>query len=222
MDGLWANGVKAPVNLTAVSPSSARVEHTSSPRVPPRLRAELETYAFSFLPLQAIDTGTSLIYVPPALASAFYGLIPGSKRASRYGSGQSSLPTFVPRRSESSDRQKDGQKSLTRILPPHSCPLLFFFIGFWTVPCFSVKQIELSFGGYRFAINASDFYLGRVSASSTDCVGGVLSIGNGLPSNLAIIGDEFLKSCEFLGGVNNFGPSFTPSKRFQKFRVLHI
>jgi hypothetical protein len=64
------------------------------------------------------------------------------------------------------------------------------------VPCFSVKSVELSFGGYRFAINASDFYLGRVSASSTDCVGGILSIGNGLPSNLAIIGDEFLKSCE--------------------------
>lgn len=49
-----------------------------------------------------------------------------------------------------------------------------------------------------------------MSASSTDCVGGVISIGNGLPSNLAIIGDEFLKSCEFLGGVNDFGPAFTP------------
>ena len=66
------------------------------------------------------------------------------------------------------------------------------------MPCFSVKGVELSFGGYRFEINASDFYLGRVSASSTDCVGGVLSMGNGLPSNLAIIGDEFLKSCEQL------------------------
>ncbi|KAH9985819.1 acid protease [Russula compacta] len=117
MDGLWANGVKAPAKLTA-----------------------------------AIDTGTSLIYVPHALASAFYDLIPGSKRASQYGS------------------------------------------GFWTVPCFSVKQIELSFDGYRFAIDPKDFFLGRVSASSTDCVAGVLSIGNGLPSNLAIIGDEFLKS----------------------------
>ena len=66
------------------------------------------------------------------------------------------------------------------------------------MPCFSVKSVELSFGGYRFEINASDFYLGRVSASSTDCVGGVLSMGNGLPSNLAIIGDEFLKSCKRL------------------------
>jgi len=100
----------------------------------------------------AIDTGTSLIYVPPTLASAFYSLIPGSKRASQYGS------------------------------------------GFWTVPCFSVKQIELSFNEHRFAINPRDFYLGRVSARSTDCVAGILSMGNGLPANLAIIGDEFLKS----------------------------
>jgi len=102
----------------------------------------------------AIDTGTSLIYVPAALAAAFYALIPGSKRASQYGP------------------------------------------GFWSVPCYSVTQIELSFdgGNRRFAIHPDDFYLGRVSAGSTACVAGVLSIGNGLPPNLAIIGDVFLKS----------------------------
>lgn len=100
----------------------------------------------------AIDTGTSLIYVPAALATAFYALIPGSKRASQYGP------------------------------------------GFWSVPCYSVKRIELSFDGNRFAIHPDDFYLGRVSAGSTACVAGVLSIGNGLPPNLAIIGDVFLKS----------------------------
>ena len=68
--------------------------------------------------------------------------------------------------------------------------------GFWSVPCYSAKQIELSFDGNRFAIHPDDFYLGRVSAGSTACVAGVLSIGNGLPPNLAIIGDVFLKSCE--------------------------
>jgi hypothetical protein len=67
--------------------------------------------------------------------------------------------------------------------------------GFWSVPCYSVKRIELSFDGNRFAIHPDDFYLGRVSAGSTACVAGVLSIGNGLPPNLAIIGDVFLKSC---------------------------
>ncbi|KAH9062437.1 aspartic peptidase domain-containing protein [Lactarius vividus] len=100
----------------------------------------------------AIDTGTSLIYVPSALAAAFYALIPGSKRANQYGP------------------------------------------GFWSVPCYSVNQIELSFDGNRFAIHPNDFYLGRVSAGSTACVAGVLSIDNGLPPNLAIIGDIFLGS----------------------------
>ncbi|KAH9036753.1 acid protease [Lactarius deliciosus] len=117
MDGLWANGARAPAKLTA-----------------------------------AIDTGTSLIYVPSALAAAFYALIPGSKRANQYGP------------------------------------------GFWSVPCYSANQIELSFDGNRFAIHPNDFYLGRVSAGSTACVAGVLSIDNGLPPNLAIIGDVFLKS----------------------------
>jgi hypothetical protein len=84
------------------------------------------------------------------------------------------------------------------------------FAGFWTVPCFSVKQIELSFGGYRFAIDPVDFYLGRVSAGSTDCVAGILSMGSGLPPNLAIIGDEFLKSCECLRAASDRStrPSF--------------
>src|SRR5229473_6145739 len=84
---------------------------------------------------------------------------------------------------------------------------LTYIAGFWTVPCFSVKKIELLFNEHRFAISPKDFYLGRVSASSTDCVAGILSMGNGLPSNLAIIGDEFLKSCQCL---IDFGVSFTP------------
>lgn len=68
--------------------------------------------------------------------------------------------------------------------------------GFWSVPCYSVKRIELSFDGNRFAIHPDDFYLGRVgTAGSTACVAAILSIANGLPPNLAIIGDVFLKSC---------------------------
>ena len=42
----------------------------------------------------------------------------------------------------------------------------------------------------------NDFNLGRTSSGSSDCVGGILALGSGLPSNLAIIGDEFLKSCK--------------------------
>ena len=64
------------------------------------------------------------------------------------------------------------------------------------MPCYSVKRIELSFDGNRFAIHPDDFYLGRVGAAgSTACVAAILSIANGLPPNLAIIGDVFLKSC---------------------------
>lgn len=87
------------------------------------------------------------------------------------------------------------------------------------MPCFSVKQIELSFNEHRFAINPRDFYLGRVGARSTDCVAGILSMGNGLPANLAIIGDEFLKSCK---PDRLFGATFAPFNMMCLYRVFNI
>ena len=42
---------------------------------------------------QAIDTGTTLIYVPPATADAFYAQIPGAKSAAdMYGEGFYQFP----------------------------------------------------------------------------------------------------------------------------------
>ncbi len=82
MDGLCADGMEAPTKLTAVSSKCSSVACASHSRLMP--------LSFSSLS-QAIDTGTSLIYVPPALASAFYSLIPGSKRASQYGPGKQTL-----------------------------------------------------------------------------------------------------------------------------------
>ncbi|KAI0046080.1 acid protease [Auriscalpium vulgare] len=99
----------------------------------------------------AIDTGTTLIYLPNKLAKAFYDTIPGAKPAPEYGS------------------------------------------GFYTYPC-AKTVIELSFAGHRFKIDPSDFNLGHTKKGSSDCVGGILAIGDQLPANLAIVGDEFLKS----------------------------
>lgn len=100
----------------------------------------------------AIDTGTTLIYLPDSLAAAFYKMIPGSKRAAQYGQ------------------------------------------GFYTFPCSSKPNVQLSFNGQKFGINLYDFNLGRTSSTSSDCVGGILGAGDGFPENLAIVGDEFLKS----------------------------
>ena len=95
MDGLWADGMEAPTKLTAVS-SRSECCFVLRARRDPRIRTKFDN---PLMPLsfsvsgsaQAIDTGTSLIYVPPTIASAFYGLIPGSKRASQYGSGERPL-----------------------------------------------------------------------------------------------------------------------------------
>jgi len=40
-------------------------------------------------------------------------------------------------------------------------------------------------------------------------VGGILALGEGFPPNLAIIGDEFLKSCEFFFASKNMCSSET-------------
>jgi len=80
-----ADGREAPTKLTAVSYLSERSFESST------TDASFFPFSVSGSP-QAIDTGTSLIYVPPTIASAFYSLIPGSKRASQYGSGKRTLP----------------------------------------------------------------------------------------------------------------------------------
>ncbi|EJD46139.1 acid protease [Auricularia subglabra TFB-10046 SS5] len=99
----------------------------------------------------AIDTGTTLIYVPNAFAKAIYAQVPGAY--------------------------------LTQS-------------GYYAAPCESLSSgtIALVFSGQPFAFNINDFNLGRKSSGSSTCVAGILGLGNGFPSNLAIVGDEFLKS----------------------------
>ncbi|KAF8210169.1 aspartic peptidase domain-containing protein [Mycena galopus ATCC 62051] len=67
---------------------------------------------------------------------------------------------------------------------------------FYTYPCSTVLDIKFNFGGECFSINPVDFNLGLVAPDSRDCVGGILplSVASGFPQDLAIIGDEFLKS----------------------------
>ncbi|KAG8903570.1 hypothetical protein FRB99_003121 [Tulasnella sp. 403] len=100
----------------------------------------------------AIDTGTTLIYVPKDIASALYNAIPGAKEANQYGD------------------------------------------GFYTYPCDIPLNISLQLGSNSYALDLRDFNLGRTASGSSDCVGGILALGDGFPSDLAIVGDEFLKS----------------------------
>ncbi|KAG8988579.1 hypothetical protein FRB90_002676 [Tulasnella sp. 427] len=101
----------------------------------------------------AVDSGTSLIYVPQSIAAAVYRQIPGSQRADQqYGP------------------------------------------GFWTYPCNAKLNIQFKLGGNLFALNSVDFNLGKTGSGSSMCVGGIVGMGDSFPSDLAIFGDEFLKS----------------------------
>lgn len=65
--------------------------------------------------------------------------------------------------------------------------------GFYTAPCDAINNANVSFvfGGKSFNVDPADFNLGAVQTGSNDCVAGV---GDGGQSNLAILGDEFMKN----------------------------
>ncbi|KII92250.1 hypothetical protein PLICRDRAFT_154633 [Plicaturopsis crispa FD-325 SS-3] len=124
---------------------------------------------------QAIDTGTTFIYLPDAVTAKFYANIPGAKTAPQYGS------------------------------------------GFYTFPCNAKINIALQFSARQFSLDSGDFNLGQTESGSGVCVGGILGLGNGFPSNLAIVGDEFLKSWystyDYSNGARvGFSPSINNKK----------
>ncbi|KAG8715863.1 hypothetical protein FRC09_016226 [Ceratobasidium sp. 395] len=100
----------------------------------------------------AIDTGSTLIYLPLHEAEALYEHIPGSRQAVEFGE------------------------------------------AIWAFPCASRLELSLRFGARPFQIHPWDFNLGRTDAGSDECVGGILGLPEGFPSDFAIIGDVFLKS----------------------------
>ena len=50
--------------------------------------------------------------------------------------------------------------------------------GYYTVPCNAVPTVQFTFGGKAFSIPPSIFSLGRVSATSSDCVGAIVNGGS--------------------------------------------
>ncbi|KAJ8456379.1 hypothetical protein ONZ45_g6587 [Pleurotus djamor] len=66
---------------------------------------------------------------------------------------------------------------------------------YYVMPCTSSHEVALVFDNIKYTINPLDFNLGRVDVDGqTKCVGGIIGLGDEFPSDLAIIGDEFLKS----------------------------
>ncbi|KAJ8077159.1 hypothetical protein PM082_001587 [Marasmius tenuissimus] len=128
-------------------------------------------HLFSMKLSAAIDTGTTLIYLPNNAAEQLYSKIPGARNATEYG------------------------------------------VGFYTYPCNSDVKIELVFDNRPHSIHPDDFNQGVTGSDPSRCVGGILAMpDDSWPSNLAIVGDEFLKSWYATfdyssGGRVGFAPS---------------
>ncbi|KAF5321503.1 hypothetical protein D9619_001405 [Psilocybe cf. subviscida] len=88
----------------------------------------------------AVDTGTTLLYVPDHLATRFYDMIPGSRAATEYGPGNGDVFQLINYR-KTADR----------------------FLEFFTYPCNSNFTVSLTLGGIPFALNIVDFNMEIVS-----------------------------------------------------------
>ncbi|KAJ3992647.1 aspartic peptidase domain-containing protein [Lentinula boryana] len=82
--------------------------------------------------------------------------------------------------------------------------------GFYTYPCASKVDLGFVFGDVAFRLHPDDFNL---AINYSECIGGIFAMdATEWPSNLAIIGDEFLKSWYSVydysdGGRVGFAPS---------------
>lgn len=72
--------------------------------------------------------------------------------------------------------------------------------GFFTVPCDSIPNISLTFGGKAFSISADTFNLGQAEQGSSDCVGGIIGQDVG---DAWIVGDVFLQNVYTSFNVND-------------------
>ncbi|KAG7098863.1 hypothetical protein E1B28_000766 [Marasmius oreades] len=85
--------------------------------------------------------------------------------------------------------------------------------GFYSYPCKDAFGVEFVFDDRPLSIHPDDFNQGMTSSDPSQCIGGIIAItDSSWPSDLAIIGDEFLKSWYSTydyssGGRVGFSPS---------------
>ncbi|EIN07963.1 acid protease [Punctularia strigosozonata HHB-11173 SS5] len=75
---------------------------------------------------------------------------------------------------------------------PGAQPANEFGQGFYSFPCANIPDVSLTFGGHQFHLSADTFNLGRESASSNRCIGGV--VGQNIGASFWIVGDVFMRN----------------------------
>ncbi|KAG2039952.1 aspartic peptidase domain-containing protein [Suillus americanus] len=75
---------------------------------------------------------------------------------------------------------------------PNSQPATGEWEGYYSFPCSTTVNVELSFGGTTWSISPADFAF--TQTSSTECIGAFFEASTGTGSPTWIIGDAFLKN----------------------------
>ncbi|KAJ3803177.1 aspartic peptidase domain-containing protein, partial [Lentinula aff. detonsa] len=142
--------------------------------------------------ISAIDTGTTFCYFPASIAAEIYA--------------QASFCYLT-------------MMCLQAMALVCICDYNEHHTGFYTYPCASKVDLRFVFGDVAFLLHPDDFNLGNYclglnqAINYSECMGGIFAMdATEWPSNLAIIGDEFLKSWYSVydysdGGRVGFAPS---------------
>ncbi|KAF8621751.1 hypothetical protein AX15_007544 [Amanita polypyramis BW_CC] len=81
--------------------------------------------------------------------------------------------------------------------------------GFYAFPCDSVPKVSFGWGrnGSEWVVSTENFNLGKISNTSSMCVGALAGVDLGLGSNVWLLGDSFLKNVYtvFDTGNNSIG-----------------
>lgn len=75
---------------------------------------------------------------------------------------------------------------------PNSQPATGEWAGYYSFPCSTTVNVELSFGGATWSISPADFAF--TQSTSTECIGAFFEASTGTGSPSWIIGDAFLKN----------------------------
>ena len=108
-------------------------------------------------PLQAIDTGTSLIYVPDSVADDFYAQVCSSQ------SGENADSEFPAQILGSRKVAQFGPSTNSLQASGWSNPLT----DFHSYPCASSVAPSLTFNDHRFTLDLRDFNLGKTGYGSS-------------------------------------------------------
>ncbi|GBE79639.1 acid protease [Sparassis latifolia] len=84
--------------------------------------------------------------------------------------------------------------------------------GYYQYPCASPPTVAFNWGGKNFTVSSANFNLGKVSSTSTYCIGALAGQNLGLGTNVWLLGDSYMKNVYSAFSFDNNSVGFATLK----------